>query len=538
MTENPPNILFLMSDQMSALALPMYAGRGALTPHLDALSARGTVFENAYCAFPLCGPSRAAMMTGRLPSRIGAYDNAGDFPSHVPTLVHYLRLAGYSTTVSGKLHYVGADQLHGFEERLSTDIYPADFTWTPPPFDGRPLEDAPRGERTGKVSGTETVIDAGPYARSMQMDYDEEVFAAGRQKLFDLARGRAPQPFFLMVSFTQPHDPYVTPRRYWDRYREEDIPAPRVPAPAPEEDDPHTRELRRHYGIDRCPVGAEETMRARHGYFGMISDIDDKVGQLVETLEETGLGRNTAIVYTSDHGDMMGERGLWFKKTFFEWAMRIPLIVTLPKGRGGRRVARNVSHLDLLPTLAELAGVEPDTFICPLDGRSLVPDLLGEPSPEGGTVAAEHLDEGTRAPRLMLRRGRHKYVCSDLYPPRLHDLESDPDELENLAGAPALAEVEESFRQRAAGTWDLPACAPASSGTASVGDWWTAPSAAAAGAPGTSLRMPRRAGTCATRTASPMSSAAPTCPTRRRPAAERRAAERLRRRPRWTAREV
>ena len=456
MNKNPPNILFLMSDQMSALALPMYAGQGASTPHLDALAERGTRFENAYCAFPLCGPSRAAMMTGRLPSRIGAYDNGSDFPSHVPTLVHYLRLAGYSTTVSGKLHYVGADQLHGFEERLTTDIYPADFTWTPPPFDGQPLEDAPRGERTGKVSGTETVSDAGPYARSMQMDYDEEVFAAGRQKFFDLARGRAPKPFFLMVSFTQPHDPYVTPRRYWDRYREEDIPPPRVPAPAPEEDDPHTRELRHHYGIDRRPLGAEETMRARRGYFGMISDIDDKIGQLVETLDETGLGRDTAIVYTSDHGDMMGERGLWFKKTFFEWAMRIPLIVTLPDGRGGRRVARNVSHLDLLPTLAELAGVEPDAFIRPLDGRSLVPDLEGEPSPEGGTVAAEHLDEGTRAPRLMLRRGRHKYVCSDLYPPQLHDLESDPDELENLAGAPALAEVEESFRRRAAGTWDLP----------------------------------------------------------------------------------
>ena len=138
MNKNPPNILFLMSDQMSALALPMYAGQGAATPHLDALAARGTRFENAYCAFPLCGPSRAAMMTGRLPSRIGAYDNGSDFPSHVPTLVHYLRLAGYSTTVSGKLHYVGADQLHGFEERLTTDIYPADFTWTRPPSTGGP----------------------------------------------------------------------------------------------------------------------------------------------------------------------------------------------------------------------------------------------------------------------------------------------------------------------------------------------------------------------------------------------------------------
>ena len=451
-----PNILFLMSDQMSAFALPFYADRGAKTPNLSALAARGTVFRNAYCSFPLCAPSRFAMMTGMLPSRIGAYDNAAELSATIPTIPHYLRLAGYQTAVSGKLHYVGPDQLHGFEERLTTDIYPADFGWTP-----EPEGDAWwRGDRSGDdgsgVSGTETVADAGAYARSMQMDYDEAVFQEGLQKIYDLARSNDARPFFLMVSFTQPHDPYVTTREFWDLYDEGEIPAPIVPEFRLEDHDPHSRELHSHYGMDRCPISAEETLRARRGYFGMISDIDAKVGRLLAALEETGLGQNTAVVYTSDHGDMMGERGLWFKKTFFEWAMRVPLIIALPVGSAGRRIERNVSHLDLLPTLVALSGGDPQMILGQPDGASLLPDLKGE-AVGRDKVLAEHLDEGTRAPRLMIREGRYKYVFSPAYPAQLYDLEADPDELENLAAAPALSEVVEQFECRVGETWDVAA---------------------------------------------------------------------------------
>ena len=454
MPSNKPNILFLMADQMGAKALSFINGQGAAAPNLEALAARGTLFENAYCSFPLCAPSRFAMMAGQLPSRIGAYDNGAEFPSTVPTFVHYLRLLGYRTSISGKLHYVGADQLHGFEERLTTDIYPADFGWTAQwersDSDGL----IPTKDGSG-IGSCDIVNDSGPYARSMQIDYDEEVQAQGLQKIYDLARAPSDQPFCLKISFTQPHDPYVTPREFWDLVDPNAVPKPMVPDMAMAERDEHSQELCRHYAIDRYPISPEATQRARRAYFGMIADIDRKIGHILQALEETGLAGNTAVVFTSDHGDMLGERGLWFKKTFFEWAMRIPLIVALP-GDGtaqGRRVAEPVSHQDLLPTLVALAGGRREQILGTPDGISLLPALAGAPL-ERGAVLAEHLDEGTSAPRFMVRKGTHKFVFSNRYPAQLHDLSKDPDETENLAQSPAMADLVEDFERIVAQTWD------------------------------------------------------------------------------------
>jgi choline-sulfatase len=450
MASGHPNILFLMADQMSALALPFYGNAVVRAPNLAALARRSVVFENAYCGFPLCAPSRFAMMAGRLASRIGAYDNGAEFPSSVPTFVHYLRNLGYYTCVSGKLHFVGADQLHGFEDRLTTDIYPADFGWCANWDQG-----APGGEVTeGGVSGPETVTDAGPYARSLQIDYDEEVFARGLQKIYDLARSPRDRPFFLMVSFTQPHDPYVTTREYWDLYDGVEIPPPAVADIPMAARDAHSRELLSHYGLDDRPVSVAAARRARRGYYGMIGDIDAKLGRLLAALADAGLAGDTITLFTSDHGDMMGEHGLWFKKTFFEWAMRVPLIIGGVDGCAPRRVARNVSLLDLLPTLVELAGGGPDEIAGDIDGRSLVELMRGTEAAWPDLVLAEHLDEGTRAPRFMLRRGAYKYVWSEAYPPLLFDLSEDPLERENLAGAGRVSAIEADFLGDIERTWD------------------------------------------------------------------------------------
>lgn len=455
MTDERPNILFLMADQMSAKALSFYGGAGAKAPNLAALAARGTLFENAYCSFPLCAPSRFAMMAGQLPSKIGAYDNGAEFPSSVPTFVHYLRLLGYETTISGKLHYVGADQLHGFEERLTTDIYPADLGWTAQWRPAGPDSLVPPKKPGSGVGSCDIVNDSGTYARSSQMDYDEEVLAQALQKIYDYARGSKERPLCLKASFTQPHDPYITTREFWDLYEPADIPPPSVPDMAMADRDAHSQELCRHYSIDRFPISPANTQKARHAYFGMISDIDRKVGRILAALEDTGLARNTTVVFTSDHGDMMGERGLWFKKTFFDWAMRIPLIIAAPGGPAGRRVSRPVSHMDLLPTLLEMGGGRPEQAVGPTAGDSLLPDVLGDNGGgERDLVLAEHLDEGTSAPRFMIRKGRHKYVFSKHYPPLLFDLEKDPDELENLAASPALADVVATLEKIAAETWD------------------------------------------------------------------------------------
>lgn len=126
-----PNIVFVMADQMSGMAMPFHGHPVVRAPALSRLAREGVVFENAYCNSPLCGPSRTSMMTGQLPSKVGGFDNAHDFSAAIPTFAHYLALAGYRSCLSGKMHFTGPDQLHGYDERLTTDVYPSDFSWTP-----------------------------------------------------------------------------------------------------------------------------------------------------------------------------------------------------------------------------------------------------------------------------------------------------------------------------------------------------------------------------------------------------------------------
>lgn len=224
-----PNILLVMADQLNPAFLPMYGNAIVKAPHLAALAARGTVFGNAYCNYPICAPSRYSMLSGRLPHSMDAFDNAAEFSAATPTLMHHLRQLGYSTTLAGKMHFVGPDQLHGYQNRLMTDIYPADFAWVPDWTHG------PRNAPTG--ISMRAVIEAGPCERSLQVDYDDEAEFMAQQKLWDLARGPREQPFFMTVSFSHPHSPYTATQAHWDRYRHEDIDMPRVgPLPLAEID--------------------------------------------------------------------------------------------------------------------------------------------------------------------------------------------------------------------------------------------------------------------------------------------------------------
>ncbi|HET8728634.1 MAG TPA: choline-sulfatase [Alphaproteobacteria bacterium] len=442
-----PNILFIMADQMAAPALPLYGHKTVKAPHLTALAERGVVFDAAYCASPLCAPSRFCMMAGRLPSGIGAYDNAADFPADTPTFAHYLRLAGYRTALSGKMHFCGPDQLHGFEERLTTDIYPADYGWTP---------DWERPEnRPSWYHNMLSVVQAGPCVRSNQLDYDEEVVFAATRHLFDMARGADKRPFCMVVSLTHPHDPYAILPEYWDRYEGVEIDMPSVEI-APEDQDPHSRRLRHVSDMDRHSLAPEQIRRARRAYYGAISYVDDQVGKLLAALKDSGLADDTIVVFTGDHGDMLGERGLWYKMSFFEWAARVPLIVSAPGRFEPRRVGQAVSHVDLLPTLTEIAhgGDAPD-YATPIDGRSLMPHLEGG---DGHDEAfGEYLAEGAIAPILMIRRGPLKYVASAPDPEQLYDLSRDPGERINLAADPAWADILAGFRDEAARRWDADA---------------------------------------------------------------------------------
>ena len=441
-----PNILILMADQLTPTALAAYGNRVSKTPHIDALAEGGVVFDSAYSNSPLCAPSRYVFMSGKLPSAIGAYDNAAELPSEVLTFGHYLRHAGYRTILSGKMHFCGADQLHGFEERLTTDIYPADFGWTP---DWEQPE-----ERPTWYHNMSSVIDAGPCVRTNQLDFDEEVVFLARQKLFDIVRDDDARPFCMVVSMTHPHDPYAIPKAYWDLYRDDEIDMPRVTMD-PEQLDPHSKRLRHVSDMDSTPVSPQQTRDARHAYYGAVSYVDEQIGKIRRTLEQTGQADNTIIIVLADHGDMLGERGLWYKMNFFENACRVPLIVYAPDRFEPRRVAGSVSLADILPTLVDMAyDGAPPAYPDALDGRSLLPHLQGL----GGhdEVVGEYLGEGAIAPLVMLRRGRHKFVHSPADPDQLYDLVADPDELHNLAADPAAAALLQTLRAEVAARWDMP----------------------------------------------------------------------------------
>lgn len=440
-----PNILILMADQMAPSALPIYGHPVVKAPNIARLAEGGVVFDSAYCNSPLCAPSRFSFLSGRLPSRIGAYDNACEFPADQPTIAHALRYRGYRTILAGKMHFVGPDQLHGFEERLTTDIYPADFGWTPDwtKFDDRP----------SWYHSMDSVLTAGPCIRTNQLDYDEEVSFVTRRKLFEIARGRDARPFFLVMSLTHPHDPFAIPRRYWDLYDDADIAPPRVRI-AKSDQDPHSLRLRHVIGMDLDEITDEQVRAARRAYYGAISFVDEQIGSVLAALSESGMADDTIILLIGDHGEMLGERDLWYKMNFFEGGVRVPMIVHAPGRFAPRRVAASVSLVDLLPTLTDLAGGDvPDDMVPAGEGTSLLPHLLGVVGAD--EALGEYLGEAAIAPIVMIRRDRWKFIHSPVDPDQLFDLVSDPDELLNRAADPACAEIVSAFRREVGEHWDL-----------------------------------------------------------------------------------
>jgi choline-sulfatase len=437
-----------MVDQLAAQWLPAYGNSVVHAPALSGLAEEGVVFDAAYCPSPLCAPSRAAMLCGRYASAVGVFDNAAELRASVPTLAHWFRAAGYHTCLSGKMHFVGPDQLHGFERRLTTDVYPATLDWTP---------DWSREvtERLPWYHSVEAVLTPGRTVASMQTDYDDEVAFHAVRHVHELARSHRDEAFLLVVSFTNPHDPWEVPPRYWDLYDPASISLPSVPLIAIDEADPHSRRLRQMSAIDEVALTDEQILLARHAYYAAISYVDERIGMVLDALRATGLDSDTVVVFTADHGEFLGERGLWYKMSFLEPAARVPLFISGPGLAGGRRVDAPVSLLDLAPTLLDVAGV--DAGGVPTDGSSLA-GLLGSASSAGrGPVVCEYHAEGVNAPAAMIRSGRHKLIVCGEDPDLLYDLEADPLERSNLAESASGADVVRSLRSALAAQLDLEA---------------------------------------------------------------------------------
>ncbi|PRX35257.1 choline-sulfatase [Meinhardsimonia xiamenensis] len=438
-----PNVLIVMVDQLAGTLFPDGPASWLVTPNLARIAEQSVRFANCYTASPLCAPGRGGFMTSRLPSATGIYDNAAEFRAELPTFAHLLRRAGWRTCLSGKMHFVGPDQLHGFEERLTTDIYPADFGWTP---DWRRP-----GERIDWwYHNLGSVTQAGVAEITNQLEYDDEVGFLARQWLYDAARGADARPWCLTVSFTHPHDPYVARRRDWDLYAGCEHLLPEVPALPYESHDPHSQRIFDANDWRSYHISDNDITRARRAYFANISYIDRQIGEILQVMEDTR--QEAVVIFCSDHGDMLGERGLWFKMSFFEGSARVPLMIAAPE-LAPARIDAPVSLMDLGPTLLELLGIEAGDAAEWWDGRSLLPLVAG--GERGAPVAMEYAAEASVAPMVALVEGGWKYTRCRVDPEQLFDLKADPHELTNLAADPAHADRLAAFRAKADAMWDL-----------------------------------------------------------------------------------
>jgi choline-sulfatase len=447
-----PNVLLVLVDQLVPFLTGPYGDRVVKTPALERLAGEGIRFDAAYTPYPLCSPARASLVTGVHASKLQCWDNASVLHADEPTVAHHLTNAGYETVLSGKMHFVGPDQLHGFRRRLTTDVFPAGMDWVP-------TQDAEGRFVRGGHARLYVPPRVGVAPWTMFLSFDEETHFRALEFIRERSRGPADEPFFLVASYHHPHDPFVVTQELWDLYDGVDV-------PLPERRDPNYTAMdlwaNEAHETDAVPaLDDPDALRAlRRAYYGLVTYVDRKLGELVRALEETGQADRTVVVFTSDHGDMLGERRMVQKRTFYEWSVRVPLLVRLPDGsRAGETVAAPVSLLDLAPTLLDLAGVT-DEERTPLDGESLL-------AARGDRIVfSEYHVEKVRAPCFMARKGRHKLVHVHGHDERLFDLEADPGEWHDLLGSPELAEVERELRDAVHARFD--AARLAAEGAASI----------------------------------------------------------------------
>jgi choline-sulfatase len=438
MVSDRPNFLIIMTDEHNPFVSEPFGHPFIQTPNIQRLADRGVLFENTYCNSPLCVPSRASFMTGKYVHRIGVWDNAASLSSNEPTWAHRLNLAGYETAISGKMHFIGEDQRHGFQRRLVSDIHGKMH---------RALVDWDTKDGWDTPGHRERLAEAGP-GDYLYSQYDDCVAARATEYLAEPERKQ--QPWALCVGLITPHFPLIVREKYWNMYYPEHADLPNIPEGHLDELHPQNKRLREYFGV--ASATDEQTARGRAAYYGLVTFADERIGQVLNALERNGLDDNTVVVYVSDHGEMMGEHGLWWKCTYYEGSSRVPFIVSWPQRfEPGRRTAIT-SLVDLTRTVIDLAGCEVDET--DLDGRVLTCLLDGTEQDGGGVAFSEYHAHGTDRPSRMVRRDDFKLTFYHDEPLELFNVVDDPGEFTNLAEDPAHAAVREELLELVLRNWD------------------------------------------------------------------------------------
>jgi len=427
----PQNLLIIMSDQHSRDIMSCYGHPLVRTPNLDRLAARGTRFTSCWTPSPVCIPARAAFATGKYIRQIGFWDNADPYDGSVPSWHHHLRDAGHTVVSIGKLHFRSEHEDCGF----SQTIVPMHVVEGKGDLLGLIRDDLPVRGAAHKMAGL-----AGP-GESPYTLYDRDIAARAQIWLHEQGKKNSGKPWVLFVSFVAPHYPLTAPPEHFYRYYDDPrLPLPKFYTAAERPDHPFVRDYARAFNFDDYFKTDQDVRRGVAGYYGLCSFMDEHAGKVLDALEACGLAAATRVIYTSDHGDAVGQRGLWGKSTMYEEVLGVPMIVAGDAIPRGKVVETPASLLDVYPFILECTGE--DTLDCvetDHPGVSIARLATGEVPAR--TVLSEYHGMGSTTGAFAIRHGRYKYVHYVGYPPQLFDLTADPDEIDDLAGEPRCADV-------------------------------------------------------------------------------------------------
>ena len=425
---SPKNLLIILSDEHNPQAMGCAGHPEVLTPHLDALAAEGTRFTHATCASPICVPARAALATGRHVFEMGYWDNVDAYDGQTPSWHHLLRDAGHEVVSIGKLHYRGWE---GDDYGFSESLLPMHI------HDGRgelrmllrnppaPIGDGSNMLRSAKAGESD-------YTR-----YDDKILQEALGWLQDhAARSQPEKPWVLLVSLVAPHFPLTAPERFFDLYRDRPLRMPKgYHFGVDEAAHPFIQQYARLSGYNLHFQSEDDVRRALSGYYGLVSSLDDKVGQLRAALAAHGLEDSTRVMYLSDHGDNAGSRGLWGKSTMYAESVGIPMMLAGPDVACGRVEHAAVSHVDVYNTVLDAVGHPLEASTASAHSQSLFRPI----APDRATLSEYHTI-GSRAALFMMQDASTKYVHYCDHEPQLFDLRDDPQEMINIAADPRQQE--------------------------------------------------------------------------------------------------
>lgn len=423
----PKNLIIFMSDQHTQRVTGCYGHDFVSTPNLDALAAGGTRFDAAYTPCPVCVPARAAFATGKYVHQIGCWDNATAFHGDIPSWHSLLRERGHQTVSIGKLHFRSEDDDNGFsDEQIAMHIIEGKGDLLGLVRD----EDMPKRGASWKMAKM-----AGP-GESMYTRYDRDITARAQTWLYEEAGKYTDKPWVLFVSLVAPHFPLTAPSEHFYRYYNRDLAPPKLYELRHTPIHPYVDTYRKTFAYDEFFETPDMLKRGQAGYLGLVSFMDEQVGKVLGALETAGLKDDTRIVYTTDHGDNLGNRGCWGKSVMYEEAACVPLIMSGPDIPAGRAVDTPATLLDLYPFIMDCVGArDEDTMPADIPGTSVM-ELIDGAAPDRVAFSEYHA-MGSRTGAFMVRKGTDKLIHYVDYPPQFFDLAEDPDELNDLGRDPA-----------------------------------------------------------------------------------------------------